>query len=164
MKSSIYHLAFILLAGNLLSIDSYCQIQVPKSIELKPVILSTAPKYTTIDNILLLEFDMSFEEVVAKLGVAPNNFLVLSSDVGSIYEWMYKRHERKLPIFLDEKIQIEYFKNIENLTSGESKYVGEHKLYCIFDAQNKLKRMISDEGLKETNSIIELIQKYNNNQ
>ncbi len=77
---------------------------------------------------------------------------------------MYKRHERKLPIFLDEKIQIEYFKNIENLTSGESKYVGEHKLYCIFDAQNKLKRMISDEGLKETNSIIELIQKYNNNQ
>jgi outer membrane protein assembly factor BamE (lipoprotein component of BamABCDE complex) len=109
-----------------------------------PKITIQAPRFTTIDKVLLLKTGMTYNEVVTILGSSPYDLHTLTyNDKHTVYVWYYKKIERSEDPNL--------IKTKEGAATGDEVIVKQQMLYVTFDANGKLLNAITDSGLGKPN-------------
>ena len=103
-------------------------------------------KFTSSDRLCQIRPGDTYETVVTTLGSEPYNVLSKQADGFDIYVYKYKIVERRChPESINQR-------GAES--QGVEVYSGrEEKVYLIFE-NNKLKSMITDEGMRSGNSLL----------
>ena len=109
----------------------------------------TQPKYTKVENIVMLSPGMDKQSVSSTLGIDPYDVYTIQKDGSSIFLYHYKHRQRELNTINNY--------NEKGLTEekGEPKYLKPSRLFVMFDKDGKLNSVWSDEG---TDNALRLIQ------
>lgn len=113
-----------------------------------------APSYTNVEKITKIKPGMTIDQVNSTLGISPYNIYHIQDDGGSILTYTYRIKNRRMIVPARMKKQMEVRASEEAQTTGAPWYDGEeHIIYVLFKDQ-KVKSLISDEGLKKSEYLL----------
>jgi hypothetical protein len=105
-------------------------------------------KFTSVENVINLKQNATFEEVEKTLGSKPYNVLSSQIEGYTIYNYKYKLIERKINPSLVNKIG--------NEVAGKEVYNGKEQTLFLFFKGGKLESFLTTDGRKDSPKLVML--------